>query len=288
MAKSLVSINAVAQMTGLHLFHTDISNCCDRVRITLSEKQLPWEGHFFELPQGDHLTADFFRINPNGVVPVLVDDGVIVTDSNNIIEYLDQKFPEPSLQPASDTLAEDMRRLMASAASCHPYIAALSFEFLFGVTPYSPEFFQKRAQLKKIHDPAMEKMFDHNSGEVAPGMVKTAIVEVIKALGELNSALAGSQWLVGDQFSLADISWAVQIHRLITLRLADVDNFPDLARWYDGLAQRSSVKRGMLDWETPGRYAMFNDYLDQRESAGTDVNSTVWREMPDQTLQFQV
>jgi hypothetical protein len=70
--------------SAVHLHQTDISNCCDRVRIALSEKRVPWEDHFYSLPRGDHLTDAFFELNPKGVVPVLVHNGLVVTDVASI------------------------------------------------------------------------------------------------------------------------------------------------------------------------------------------------------------
>ncbi len=272
-----ISFGPVQEMNGLHLFHTDISNCCDKVRIALAEKNLKWEDHFFVLPKGDHLTKEFFSINPKGVVPVLVDKGKVYTESNNIIEYLDRQYPEPPLCPELKSDRISVGLLMESAQNYHPCVAALSFEFLFKAAPYSPEFFQKRAALKTEVEPEMEAIFDRDNGGVVTEKVTEAIVLANKAFKELDSLLSSGDWLVGDRFSLADIAWAVQIHRLKTIRLKDIDNYPNLVRWYKTLEERESVKKGMLEWETPESYAFFNNYLDQREAEETDINSPIWR-----------
>lgn len=263
---------------GLHLFHTDISNCCDRVRIALEEKCLQWQSHFYVLPRGDHLNEEFFQINPKGVVPVLIDEGQIYTESNDIIDYLDNQYSEPSLRPDSRIDRIKMQNLMVAAGEYHPYIAALSFEFLFSAAPYSQEFFKKRAALKEEVDPKMEAIFDRSQGGVIAEKVKEAIIEANTAFTRLDKILADNEWLVGKDFSLADISWAVQIHRLKTVRLRDIDNYPNLVRWYAAIEKRESAKRGMLDWESPEPYALFNAYLDEREATHTDVNAPIWRD----------
>lgn len=265
-------------LKGLHLYHTDVSNCCDRVRITLAEKELPWNSRFFVLPRGDHLSEEFFSINPRGVVPVLVDDGVIVTESSDIISYIDERFPKPALRPKGEQQQRRMRQWMSDADAIHPAIAALSFEFLFKAAPYSAEFFQRRARLRQEPDPAIDQIFNYETGEVSAQAVRQAIISANVAFAELDSALQRSPYLLGTEFSLADLSWAVQIHRLKSLRLRDIDSHTYLTDWYRRLEQRPCIKSGMLDWETPEVYALFNDYLDQREAAGTDVCARIWRD----------
>jgi len=67
----------VPGMKGLHLFHFALSNCSQRVRLGLEEKGLAWTSHHLDLPGNEHVTSDYRRINPNGVVPALVHDGQV-------------------------------------------------------------------------------------------------------------------------------------------------------------------------------------------------------------------
>ena len=65
----------------LELYHNNISVCAQKVRVVLAEKNLPWTSHQLSLVRGEHLTPEFKKINPRGVVPVLVHDG------HAIVEY---------------------------------------------------------------------------------------------------------------------------------------------------------------------------------------------------------
>ena len=73
---------SVKSMQGLHLFHSGVSNCSMRVRLALEEKGLPWQSHHLNLMQKEHITEDYFGINPNGLVPSLVHDGVVIIESD--------------------------------------------------------------------------------------------------------------------------------------------------------------------------------------------------------------
>ena len=78
----------------LKLYHQWTSTCSKRVRITLAEKNLDWESHHISLKDLEHLDEWYVKLNPEGVVPTLDHDGNILTESNFIIEYLDEMFPD--------------------------------------------------------------------------------------------------------------------------------------------------------------------------------------------------
>ena len=84
---------------ALELYNFPASTCSLKVRICLAEKDLEWLDHSFKPSENEHLTPDYLKINPNGVVPTLVHDGVPIIDSSVILEYLDEVFPSPSFTP---------------------------------------------------------------------------------------------------------------------------------------------------------------------------------------------
>ena len=108
-------IKAVKAFEGLHLYHGNISNCSMRVRMTLEEKDLDWVSHHIDLKKKENITDEYFGINPNGLVPTLIHDGVIHIESNDIIDYLDKTFPEPPLRSTQNE-AEMLEWLKLSAS----------------------------------------------------------------------------------------------------------------------------------------------------------------------------
>src|ERR1700744_2214769 len=100
-------------MTELVLYNAPQSTCSQRVRFVLHAKNLPFEERKLDLFAGDQLKPEYLAINPNGVVPSLVDDGKVVIDSSVIMEYLDEVFPEPDrLVPDDAAERAKMRALM--------------------------------------------------------------------------------------------------------------------------------------------------------------------------------
>jgi maleylacetoacetate isomerase len=71
-----------------------------RMRIALALKGLAYEPRYVSLPKGEHKAGEFLKMNPQGLVPALIDDtGRVFTQSLAMIEYLDELYPEPPLIP---------------------------------------------------------------------------------------------------------------------------------------------------------------------------------------------
>ena len=77
----------------LELYHANHSTCSQKVRLCIAEKGLDFEGHLLDLGAKEQLDPEYLKLNPNGVVPTLVHDEVVITDSSVICEYLDEVFP---------------------------------------------------------------------------------------------------------------------------------------------------------------------------------------------------
>lgn len=97
------------------------SGTSHRLRIALNLKGLEVEAVAVNLRAGEHKAASFLALNPQGLVPALEVDGAALTQSPAIIEYLEERYPEPPLLPA-DPLARARVRAMAAVIGCdiHP------------------------------------------------------------------------------------------------------------------------------------------------------------------------
>ena len=71
-----------------------------RVRIALNLKGIAREDSFLHLEKGDQFAAAYREINPQMVVPTLIDGDIKLFQSLAMLEYLEEKFPEPPLLPA--------------------------------------------------------------------------------------------------------------------------------------------------------------------------------------------
>lgn len=107
-------------MLQLHQFFR--SSASYRVRIALNLKGLAYASIPVDLPGGAQLRADFGQTNPAQLVPVLDDEGLLLTQSLAIIEYLDERYPEPPLLPRGSAAERAHVRSLALTIACdiHP------------------------------------------------------------------------------------------------------------------------------------------------------------------------
>jgi glutathione S-transferase len=93
----------------LTLYHYDRSTAAQRVRLALEEKGIPWQSVIVDTARGDveNLPEDYHRLNPKGLVPVIIHDGAAIPESLVILEYLDDAFGAAPLRP--DSAAERAR-----------------------------------------------------------------------------------------------------------------------------------------------------------------------------------
>jgi len=101
-----------------------------KVWLALEHKQIPYEFKLMSFDRGDLKTPDFLAINPRGQVPTIVDEGFPLWESNAIVEYLEERFPQRPLLPTEARGRATARRLMLEADN-HLYPAQ---EDLFDAT----------------------------------------------------------------------------------------------------------------------------------------------------------
>jgi maleylacetoacetate isomerase len=97
------------------------SSASYRVRIALALKGLAYEAEYVNLPRGEQQADSYRRVNPQGLVPALEDGGRVLTQSLAIIEYLEERYPQPPLLPV-EPFDRAYVRALAQIVACeiHP------------------------------------------------------------------------------------------------------------------------------------------------------------------------
>jgi glutathione S-transferase len=261
----------IRALRGVHLFHFGMSNCSQRVRLALEEKGVMWTSHSINLTKNEHLTPDFQALNPAGVVPVLVHDGTTITESNDIIGYIDTNFAGPQLKPTSDADIAFLNETLARSSAIQGSLKLVSHEFLF-----KPTRRMTTAQLdtfaQKCSNPALVQfMRDLNGpGSFGEARIGAAVDDFAKAFKALDERLERYSWLSGGAFGIADISWFVNVHRLAVMRYP-LDRHARLADWYRRMKARSSYRAAIARNQPKPVVAFFAIYSAIRRLRGTSL-----------------
>lgn len=218
-----VKTRAVLGWQGMHVFHTPLSSCSQKLRIFLNLKGIEWESHLVDLMAGENFQPWFLGINPRGLVPVLVHDGAVHIESNDIIQYLESRFPTPRLIPAG--YENEVARLLDQENNLHLDLRTLSFRFVFNPPgpPKSPELLASYKENgsgtvrgtadrdKQVQIEFWERASkDGFTDEAARGSALKFRIE----FEILEKRLAQHPYLMGDSLSVVDIAWFIYANRL--------------------------------------------------------------------------
>ena len=196
-----------------------------KVSIMLEEIGLPYEAHRIDFANKDQRTPEYLALNPNGKIPAIVDpDGpndapLALYESCAILLYLADKTGK--LMPIDPARRyETIQWMFWQAGAVGP---------MFGQLGYFHKF--------EGRDIADKRSLEHY------------VEEARKLLGVLDNRLVDRQWIMGPDFSVADVATLGMVHNLIGFynagELIGYGNFPHVARWLGEGLRRAGVKRGL-------------------------------------------
>jgi len=255
----------------IELYHNDMSVCAQKVRFALAEKWLKWESHLLNLRAGDQQKPEYLKLNPNAVVPTLVDDGTVIIESTVINEYLDDAYPEPRLRPA-DALARARVRLWTKQLdeSVHAATSVVSSAIAFRHQKLATGIEALEKLHKQMPDPVKrERSWETISKGVESSYFAGAVKRFDKLLADIEAALTESPWLAGKEFSLADIGYAPYMLRLEHLQMQFLwDKRPRVPAWHERLQERRGYPEAIDKW-------LNASYLSLMKEKGAEVQSRV-------------
>lgn len=231
----------------LTLYQYGNSVCAQKVRVTLCEKGLSWETRNVDLFRAEQYSPEYLKLNPKGLVPTLVHDGVPVIESTLICEYLEDAFPSPRLAPEQPLECARMR-LWSKAVDegLHEGITEISFSAMFREAMKGMTEEQRQTRFRNVGDPKRRDRFmsTYELGIDSP-YVTWAVGAFEKMFANLDQALApGGGWILASGYSLADINLVPYVARLDYLTLLDIftGERPAARAWWERARERASYK----------------------------------------------
>ena len=236
----------------LELYHNTMSSCAQKVRLGLAEKGLEWKSHHLNLRKGDQQRPEYLKLNPKGVVPTLVDRDKVIRESNVILEYLEEAFPNPPLLPVDPYERATARLWNQRLTEGHHDIGTATLSM--GIA-FRHQFLAKgepacRELIDNIPDPVKrERRRDVIYNGVDGKEFPIAVDMWVALLNDMEKALSMHKWLAADVYTITDAAFTPYLTRLDHLNvLGFIKDKPRITAWYEAVKDRASYRLGITDW----------------------------------------
>src|SRR5215208_2602953 len=195
-----------------------------KVSIMLEETGLPYEPHLVDIGKDESWSDEFLSLNPNGKIPAILDpdgpDGqpLALAESGAILIYLADKTGQ--LLPAGGRRYETIQWVMWQMGHVGPMFGQVGFFYKFAGREW-----EDKRPLQRYAD------------------------ESKRLLGILEQRLDGREWMMGDEYTIADISLLGWVRNLVgfydAAHLVEYDTFKNVHAWLDRGLARPAVERGL-------------------------------------------
>jgi GSH-dependent disulfide-bond oxidoreductase len=196
-----------------------------KVSIALEETGLPYEPHLVRFDTNDQFSPEFLSLNPNNKIPAVIDPNgpegqpIALWESGAILVYLASKTGQLMPTGTSERY-ETLQWLMFQMGGVGPMFGQLGFFHKFA----GKDFEDKRPRDRYVN-------------------------ESKRLLAVLNQHLKGRRWIMGDQYTIADIATFPWIRNLVGFygagEIVGFSDFPEVQRVLDAFAARPAVQRGL-------------------------------------------
>ena len=196
-----------------------------KVAVALEELGLPYEPHKVDFGKNDQMSPEFLSLNPNNKIPAIIDpngpDGepIALFESGAILIYLAEKTGKLMPKDAAGRY-ETIQWVMFQMGGLGPMFGQLGFFVKFAG--------------KDIEDPRPRERY---------------LNETKRILGVLDKHLDGKAWVMGDEYTIADIAIFPWVRTLVGFYeagdMVGFDNFKNVKRVFEAFMARPAVQKGV-------------------------------------------
>jgi GSH-dependent disulfide-bond oxidoreductase len=196
-----------------------------KVSIMLEEIGLPYEVHLIDFGKDDQKTPEYLSLNPNGKIPAILDPGgpggkpLALFESGAILQYLAEK--------TGKLLPQDAARRYQTIQWVHFQMGGIGP--MFGQVGFFHKFAGREYEDKRP--------------------LERYVSESRRLLGVMETHLAGRQWVMDDEYTIADISMLGWVRNLVGFygagELVEFSRFKAVAAWLERGLARPAVQRGL-------------------------------------------
>ncbi len=233
----------------LKYYHAEPAANSLKSMIPLKEKGIPFESVYIDLHEFEQHSEWFVKLNPEGQVPVLEHNGVVITHTTVINEYLEDVFPEIPLRPY-DPVGKARVRYWNKFVdeNVTPFMSMHGWHHMIGAIArgIEPDEFEKL--LERIPLPDQRRKWAAARSGFSEAELANAIDKIVYACAKMEATLAQSPWLAGDMYTTADINFFAMCGMTVEIRFPALEvaaNYPRLVEWRTRMEARPAVRSAL-------------------------------------------
>ena len=233
---------------GIHLLNYQFSACSMKTRIYLNLKNIPFKSHQINLSAGENFSQWFQGINPRSLVPVLIHDGDVHIESNDILQYLEGCFENNPLIPADKKMK--VSELLSFEDNLHIDIRNITFRFMVPkllnkgkkAKPKSNDKATLNGEADPLDDANRNFWKEYEEFGIKDEDVTESLSKMNSALKNIDSILNGNEYILGSNLSVIDIAWFIYVTRIQHANYPLQERHPNVYEWYKRLYKNKKFK----------------------------------------------
>lgn len=238
----------------LTLYHAATSVCSQKARLVLAEKSLRWKSELLDLGKGNQFESWYLKLNPDAVVPTLVDGGTVVRESSVILEYVDELGSGSPLMPSNRAARAATKLWLARTILIHEAINSLTFGTYVRALELkhrTPE--EIEARLASMPNPQIAaKRRDLFAKGAKSVFVDGAVRVMLGVFRDIHQAMQANDYVCGPDYGLADIALTAYVDRISRLSMDGMwrNRFDRVGPWLDRMRGRDSYETAIGSYLT--------------------------------------
>lgn len=243
-----IKTREILEWKGIHLLNYQFSACSMKTRIYLNLKNIPFKSHQINLSAGENFSQWFQGINPRSLVPVLIHDGDVHIESNDILQYLEGCFENNPLIPADKKMK--VSELLSFEDNLHIDIRNITFRFMVPkllnkgkkAKPKSNDKATLNGEADPLDDVNRNFWKEYEEFGIKDEDVTESLSKMNSALKNIDSILNGNEYILGSNLSVIDIAWFIYVTRIQHANYPLQDRHPNVYEWYKRLYKNKKFK----------------------------------------------
>ena len=243
-----IKTKEILEWKGIHLLNYQFSACSMKTRIYLNLKNIPFKSHQINLSAGENFSQWFQGINPRSLVPVLIHDGDVHIESNDILQYLEGCFENNPLIPADKKMR--VSELLSFEDNLHIDIRNITFRFMVPkllnkgkkAKPKSNDKATLNGEVDPLDDVNRNFWKEYEEFGIKDEDVTESLSKMNSALKNIDSILNGNEYILGSNLSVIDIAWFIYVTRIQHANYPLQERHPNVYEWYKRLYKNKKFK----------------------------------------------